>query len=98
MGRGYFFLIKGDFDRSIAMLERGLAVCDAAEIPAQRPLVASCLGAAYAFVGRLDEAHRLLESAVEHTASMRRLAGQAIRVAMLSGAYMLAVELMKQRH
>ena len=89
-GAGILFLIKGDFDRSIAMLERGLAVCDAAEIPAQRPLVASCLGAAYAFVGRLDEAHRLLESAVEHTASMRRLAGQAIRVAWLSGAYMLA--------
>jgi class 3 adenylate cyclase/tetratricopeptide (TPR) repeat protein len=89
-GAGILSLFKGDFDRSIALLERGLAVCDAAEIPAQRPLVASCLGSAYAFIGRLDEAHRLLESALEDTASMRRLAGQAMRVAWLSGAYMLA--------
>jgi class 3 adenylate cyclase/tetratricopeptide (TPR) repeat protein len=89
-GAGILFLVKGDFDHAIALLERGLAVCDAAEIVVQRPLVASCLGAAYAFVGRLDEAHRLLESSVEHTASMRRLAGQAMRVAWLSGAYMLA--------
>jgi class 3 adenylate cyclase/tetratricopeptide (TPR) repeat protein len=89
-GAGILFLIKGDFDKSIELLERGLAVCDTAEIPVQRPLVASCLGAAYAFVGRLDEAHHLLESAVAHTASMRRLAGQAMRVAWLSSAYLFA--------
>ena len=89
-GAGILFLVKGDFDQAITLLERGLAVCDAAEIVVQRPLVASCLGAAYAFVGRLDEAHRLLESAVEHAASMRRLGGQAMRVAWLSGTYLLA--------
>ena len=89
-GAGILFLVKGDFDQAITLLERGLAVCDAAEIVVQRPLVASCLGAAYAFVGRLDEAHRLLESSVEHTASMRRLGGQAMRVAWLSGTYLLA--------
>ncbi|MDZ4346797.1 MAG: tetratricopeptide repeat protein [Candidatus Binatia bacterium] len=89
-GAGILFLVKGDFDQAITLLERGLAVCDAAEIIVQRPLVASCLGAAYAFVGRLDEAHRLLESSVEHTASMRRLGGQAMRVAWLSGTHLLA--------
>jgi tetratricopeptide (TPR) repeat protein len=87
---GVLYLIKGDFDTAIAVLERGLKVCEAAEIPVQRPLVASCLGAAYAFVGQFDESLRLLEGAVEQTASMKRMAGQAMRVAWLSGAYMLA--------
>jgi tetratricopeptide (TPR) repeat protein len=89
-GAGIVFFIKGDFHKSIELLERGLAVCDSAEIPVQRPLVASCLGAAYAFVGRLDEARHLLESAVADTASMKRLAGQAMRIAWLSSAYVLA--------
>jgi tetratricopeptide (TPR) repeat protein len=89
-GAGILFLIKGSFDRAIELLERGLATCDTAEIPVQRPLVASCLGAAYALVGRLDDAQKLLESAVADTASMRRLAGQAMRIAWLSRAYVLA--------
>jgi tetratricopeptide (TPR) repeat protein len=87
---GVLSLIKGNYEKAIDVLERGLKVCDAAEIPVQRPLVASCLGAAYASVGRFDEALQLLESAVKDTASMRRMAGQAMRVAWLSGAYMLA--------
>jgi tetratricopeptide (TPR) repeat protein len=87
---GALSLLKGDFDKAIAVLDRGLKVCEAAEIPVQRPLVASCLGAAYASVGRFDQALQLLESAVKDTASMGRMAGQAMRVAWLSGAYMLA--------
>src|SRR5262249_31982887 len=87
---GVLSLMKGYYEKAIDVLERGLKVCEAAEIPVQRPLVASCLGAAYASVGRLDEALQLLESAVKDTASMRRMAGQAMRVAWLSGAYILA--------
>ncbi len=89
-GAGVLYFIKGDFERAIDVLERGLKVCDSAEIPVQRPLIASCLGAVYGFVGRLDEALQHLESAVKDTESMRRMAGQAMRVAWLSGAYMLA--------
>jgi tetratricopeptide (TPR) repeat protein len=48
------------------------------------------LGAAYASVGRLNESLKLLESAVEDSESMKRRAGQAMRVAWLSAAYMLA--------
>ena len=59
---GAVAVIKGDFDQAIAALEHGLKVCEAAEIPVQRPLVVSGLAAAYAFVGRFDEALRLLES------------------------------------
>jgi tetratricopeptide (TPR) repeat protein len=89
-GAGVLYFVKGDFERAIDVLERGLKVCDSAEIPVQRPLIASCLGAVYGFVGRLDEALQHLETAVKDTESMRRMAGQAMRVAWLSGAYMLA--------
>jgi tetratricopeptide (TPR) repeat protein len=89
-GVGMFYLVKGEFDQSVLVLTRGLKVCDEAEIPVQRPLIGSCLGAAYAFLGRFDEALNLLEGAVEHTESMRRLGGQALRMALLSEAYMLA--------
>jgi class 3 adenylate cyclase/tetratricopeptide (TPR) repeat protein len=89
-GVGTLLLMKGDFDKAIPVLQRGLEVCQASEIPVQRPLVASCLGSAYAFAGRLDEGLRLLESAVENTASMSRLGGQALRMAWLSEAYDLA--------
>jgi class 3 adenylate cyclase/tetratricopeptide (TPR) repeat protein len=89
-GVGVLFLIKGDFDKAIPVLERGLKVCQDAEIPVHRPLIDSCLGSAYASVGRLDEALPLLDRAVEDTAWMRRIGGQALRMAWVSGAYMLA--------
>jgi tetratricopeptide (TPR) repeat protein len=59
---GTVALIKGDFDRAVAALERALSVCEAAEIPVLRPLVVSCLRAAYASVGSFEDALRLLES------------------------------------
>ena len=59
---GAVALIRGEFDKAITALEHGLKVCEAAEIPVQRPLVASGLAAAYASVGRFEEALRLLES------------------------------------
>ena len=89
-GVGVLFLTKGDFDRAIAELERGLQVCEAADIPVHQPLIASCLGSAYAFAGRLDDALRLLDRAVGHTAWMRRKGGLALRMAGVSEAYMLA--------
>jgi hypothetical protein len=60
-------LIRGEFDRAIAALEHGLKVCEAAEIPVQRPLVVSGLAVGYAFVGRFDEAQRLLENSSDHS-------------------------------
>ena len=89
-GVGVLFLIKGDFDKAIPVLERGLKVCQDAEIPVHRPLIDSCLGSAYASVGRLDEALRFLDRAVEDAAWMRRMGGQALRMAWVSEAYMLA--------
>lgn len=89
-GVGVLFLTKGEPDKAIAVLERGLNLCQSAEIPVQYPLIASCLGYAYAVVGRLEEGLRLLKSAVEQSESMKRMAGQALRMAWLSEAYNLA--------
>jgi tetratricopeptide (TPR) repeat protein len=67
---GAVALIQGEFDGAIKALEHGLKVCEAAEIPVQRPLVVSGLAAAYAFVGRSDEALRLLESTPDRSVWM----------------------------
>lgn len=75
---GAVAVLHGEFAQAIAMLERGLKVCDAAEIPVQRPLLVSCLAVANALVGRLDAALALLERG--HEASHAALAvdkGQA---------------------
>jgi PAS domain S-box-containing protein len=59
---GAVAVIKGDFDHAIGPLEKGLRVCESAEIPVQQPLIVSCLAVAYAFIGRFDEALGLLDS------------------------------------
>jgi class 3 adenylate cyclase/tetratricopeptide (TPR) repeat protein len=95
-GVGSVALIKGEFDRAIAVLGRGLNVCDSAEILAPRPLIASCLSAAHAWVGHYDEALRLLESSPDRDAWMERVPGQqlpfgkAIRMVWEVAALMLA--------
>ena len=67
---GAVALIQGQFDQAIAALEHALKVCEAVEIPVQRPLVVSGLATAYAFVGRSDEALRLLESTADRSVWM----------------------------
>ena len=62
---GRLSLRQGDFPTAISILERGLAMCQAANIRLFIPFVASDLGAAYALAGRLSEALPLLEQAVE---------------------------------
>jgi class 3 adenylate cyclase/tetratricopeptide (TPR) repeat protein len=80
---GAVALIQGEFDEAIAALEHGLTVCEAAEIPVQRPLVVSALAAAYAFVGRFDEGLRLLESTADRSA---RITGAGSRQVPLGKA------------
>ncbi len=81
---------KGDFPKAILLLERGLGVCQAWHILLLFPWIASDLGYAYALAGRVAEALPLLEQAAERDASMRLVAGQSLRVAYLSEAYLLA--------
>src|SRR5262245_29377430 len=67
---GAVALIQGEFDQAVVALEYGLKVCEAAEIPVQRAQIVSGLAASYAFVGRFDEALRLLESTTDRSAWM----------------------------
>ena len=84
---GTLYLRKGDLDKAVPALERGIELGKAADIPLWFPAVASNLGAAYALSGRVAEALPLLEQVAEEGAG--RL-GQALRVAHLSEAYLLA--------
>jgi class 3 adenylate cyclase/tetratricopeptide (TPR) repeat protein len=93
---GTVALIKGDFDRAVAALERALSVCEAAEIPVLRPLVVSCLRAAYASVGSFEDALRLLESTKDRdewitgAGSQQLPFGKAMRMVWEVEAYKLA--------
>ena len=93
---GAVALIHGEFDQAIAALEHGLKVCEAAEIPVQRPLVVSGLAAAYAFVGRFDEALRLLESTADRSVWMTGAGNRQVPLGKTMGVvweaetYMLA--------
>src|SRR5262249_31303825 len=49
--KGYAYFYKGDLHQAIPILERSLALCQAANIPPV-PLLRSSLGAAYALGGR----------------------------------------------
>jgi class 3 adenylate cyclase/tetratricopeptide (TPR) repeat protein len=93
---GAVAVIKGDFDQAIAALEHALKVCEAAELPVQRPLVVSGLAAAYAFVGRFDEALPLLDSTADRSVWMtgagsgRMPLGRSLGMVWEVEAYMLA--------
>jgi tetratricopeptide (TPR) repeat protein len=85
-GIGKLYLDQGDFHRGILVLERGLELCQAWDIPTLFPQVARALGTAYALSGRVSEALPLLEQA----ASKGRRGGQALWFAHLSKGYLLA--------
>jgi tetratricopeptide (TPR) repeat protein len=82
-GVGLPYLRKGDLDKAIPVLERGLELCQTWNILAWSRQVASALGYAYALAGRVAEALPLLEQAVM-TYSYSRYCAQ------LSEAYLLA--------
>src|SRR5262249_45086401 len=87
--KGYAYFYKGDVHRAIPILERSLALCQAANIPPV-PLLRSSLGAAYALGGRVTDALALLEQAVEHTNVAGLLANQPLFITNLSQGYLLA--------
>jgi tetratricopeptide (TPR) repeat protein len=83
VGIGHLYFRKGDFHRSISVLERGFGLCQEWHIATLFPTVASNLGVAYALSGRVTEALPLLEQA----ASKGR---RGHYFARLSEAYLLA--------
>jgi DNA-binding NtrC family response regulator/tetratricopeptide (TPR) repeat protein len=87
---GFLYLRKGDLQQAVRALERGLELCQVADIPIWFPWTASALGAAYALSGRITEALPLLEQAMEQGASGRMIAHRSRSLSWLSEAYLLA--------
>ena len=88
-GLGHLCLSKGELQKAIPVLERGLRLCQSGNLLIQFSLIASALGYAYALSGRIAEALPLLERAVSQAASMGRMDNHSLRVAWLGEAYLL---------
>jgi tetratricopeptide (TPR) repeat protein len=88
-GVGWVSFLKGDLRQAIAVFERGLALFQSLNIPVW-PIFHSLFGAAYALSGRIAEELPLLEQAVEHAKTRQLLAKQALWLAHLSEASLLA--------
>jgi class 3 adenylate cyclase/tetratricopeptide (TPR) repeat protein len=86
---GTLYLRKGDLHQAIPMLERGLGLCQVANILTWFPAVAAALGYAYTLGGRVTEALPLLQQAAAKDTSRGISAGHARRIAYLSEAYLL---------
>ena len=87
-GVGTLFLRIGDLRRSISLLERGLALCRAANLPLMFPLFGTSLGAAYSFAARSTEAVILLEDTEREAVAMKRMGGHAMLLVRLGETYL----------
>jgi class 3 adenylate cyclase/tetratricopeptide (TPR) repeat protein len=86
---GNLYLRKGDLSKAIPVLERGLGVCQIANIRTWFPTVAATLGYAYTLAGRVAEALPLLQQAAAQDTSRGIPAAHARWVAYLSEACLL---------
>ena len=89
-GLGNVCVARGDVDRAIAVLERGLDHEPNELNERIWPFVASALGAAYALAGRLGDALPLLEESVERAVGVKLKANHALRLARLAEAHLRA--------
>jgi class 3 adenylate cyclase/tetratricopeptide (TPR) repeat protein len=89
-GLGLVCLHKGDFEKAIVVLDRGLKLHRPWDLLSWFPAIASSLGFAYALSGRVAEALPLLEKAIEYAGSIKLLGRQSLRMAQLGEAYLLA--------
>ena len=89
IGLGIACFVKGDMPQAIPLLERSLALCQAADLPPW-PVLSSFLGTAYALSGRMTDALPLLEQAVEDANVAGLLANQPRFIASVSEGYLLA--------
>ena len=87
---GYLNLRQGDIQQAISLLERGLELCQVANLQEWFPRAAAILGAAYALAGRIPAALPLLEQAVQQATAKGQMLDQALRLVWLCEAYLLA--------
>jgi class 3 adenylate cyclase/tetratricopeptide (TPR) repeat protein len=86
---GSLYLRKGDLSKAIPVLERGLGVCQIANIQTWLPTVAATLGYAFTLADRVAEALPLLQQAAAQDPSRGMTAAYVRWVAYLSEAYLL---------
>jgi len=86
---GVLYRRQGDIYKAISVLERGLALCQSANIPRVFPLTASILSAAYALAGRAAEALPVLDQTLERIATGSRMLFHALVLTELSEALLL---------
>ena len=90
VGAGMVDMFRGDYERAMGPLERGLVIGRLSDIPLLFPAVAAPLGFTYALAGRHAEGIRLLEDAVERTEAMELGANHALRLVWLGQAHALS--------
>jgi tetratricopeptide (TPR) repeat protein len=86
---GSLYLRKGDLSKAIPVLERGLGLCQVANIRTWFPTVAATLGYAYTLAGRIAEALPLLQQVAGQDTSRGISAAHARWTAYLGEAYLL---------
>jgi class 3 adenylate cyclase/tetratricopeptide (TPR) repeat protein len=86
---GSLHLRQGSSHKAIPLLERGLALCQSANVPRFLPMTACSLGTAYALAGRAAEALPLLEPVLERVVSGSRVFLHANVLTVLSEALLL---------
>jgi tetratricopeptide (TPR) repeat protein len=89
-GLGYLYLRKGDLDKAIRLLERCRELCQAWNIRAFTPGIASYLGHAYVLSGCLTDGLPLIEQGIGQGVSIGGESGHASHLVDLSDAYRLA--------
>jgi tetratricopeptide (TPR) repeat protein len=72
----------------LPLLERAVGLCKGPDLPFFFSLLAPDLGAAYVLCGRVDEAVRLLERALEQATSSGRMSGLARLLSALGEAHL----------
>jgi tetratricopeptide (TPR) repeat protein len=87
---GLVALRQGELERAIAAFERGLGLCQSANIPFWFPRVGSALGFAYTLTGRVAEGLPLLEQAVTQGVAIGQMVFQPLWTACLAEAYLVS--------
>jgi tetratricopeptide (TPR) repeat protein len=89
LGLGRLYLAQGDLEAAIRVLDRGLALCRAADDWDIGKVTAAALGYASALMGRLTEGRALLEEALRESRRIGALTGQSYHIAWLSAVCLL---------
>jgi tetratricopeptide (TPR) repeat protein len=89
-GLGTLHVVRGDAERAVTVLERGLAVTRMAGHAIIFPIVAAPLGRAYSLAGRVNDGMLMLEQALQQADSLSLVAHHALRLTWLGETLMLA--------